>query len=91
MTQEDNNDALFSVEWSEVDMKLITTSGDHAVGLWNLQDNCALTKLNSFNAHRCTVKTACFKPQSSGSSTAFLQPRRIGLSASYHGLKKLCG
>lgn len=65
----DNMNALFSAQWSEIDMKLITTSGDHAVGLWNLTDNCQLTKLNSFKAHRCTVKTACFKPQNSGSTS----------------------
>ncbi|XKL63805.1 hypothetical protein PGB90_006169 [Kerria lacca] len=63
-TSEGGN-ALFSVAWSEIDMKLITTSGNHAVSLWNVHNCGTLTNINLFKAHRCSVKTACFKPQNS--------------------------
>lgn len=60
-----HGNALFSATWSEIDMKLITTSGDHAVGLWNVHGNGILTEINSFKAHRSSVKTACFRPRNS--------------------------
>lgn len=75
-TSEGGN-ALFSVAWSEIDMKLITTSGNHAVSLWNVHNCGTLTNINLFKAHRCSVKTACFKPQNSGKYLFFISLHNI--------------
>lgn len=61
------NHDLNSVQWSEVDMKLITPCRDQTVGLWILRDG-ELIRLNSFRFHKRSVLTACFKPQNSGSN-----------------------
>ncbi|XP_065210065.1 denticleless protein homolog isoform X2 [Planococcus citri] len=63
--QQVGSDALFSVSWSDIDMKLITTSGNHNATLFDVHDDGSLTELNTFKAHTCTVKTSCFEPTSS--------------------------
>ena len=68
-----HNETVFSAAWSEVDLKLVTVSSDRpgSVKLWNVGESGTLQFLNTFSIHKRSVKTACFKPQSSGKSFFF--------------------
>lgn len=68
LVQEVNTDAVFSLAWSEIDMKLVTTSGNHNATLFDVHDDGSMTELNTFKAHKSSVKTACFEPNSAGTS-----------------------
>ena len=56
---------MFSLAWNEVDMKMVTTSGDNSARLWNVHDDGVMELLDTCVCHRQSVKTACFQPRSS--------------------------
>ncbi|KAH3847964.1 hypothetical protein DPMN_090300 [Dreissena polymorpha] len=57
-----HNNAVFDVEWSCSDHKLLTASGDQTVCLW---DSHCKTKLLTFKGHTSSVRSVKYRPHDS--------------------------
>uniref|UniRef100_A0A1A9V2T0 Uncharacterized protein n=1 Tax=Glossina austeni TaxID=7395 RepID=A0A1A9V2T0_GLOAU len=55
-----HNNAVFDLEWAPGQMRFVSASGDHSACLWDVTDS-DIRKINSFEAHTRSVKTAAFR------------------------------
>uniref|UniRef100_A0A1A9W9P6 Uncharacterized protein n=1 Tax=Glossina brevipalpis TaxID=37001 RepID=A0A1A9W9P6_9MUSC len=55
-----HNNAVFDLEWAPGEMRFVSASGDHSACLWDVTES-DIRKINSFEAHTRSVKTAAFR------------------------------
>ena len=58
-----HNNAVFDVEWSQRENKLLTASGDQTVCLWDVPTE---TKLLTFKGHTSSVRSVRYRPDDNG-------------------------
>ncbi|XP_039285503.1 denticleless protein homolog [Nilaparvata lugens] len=57
-----HDNAIFDLDWSDCDNRLLMGSGDRTASLWDLHEG-ELTKINDFAAHTRSLRTVAFTPQ----------------------------